>query len=81
MVLAYDQVDVVEALLAGEKFDMVFDSVTSVDAADTDYQSKLQSVVDGTYVHFGGGVLDWVRAHVLRYLDVDWFPKGRRLFW
>jgi len=81
VILAYDQVDVVEVLLAGEKFDMVFDSVTSVDAADTNYQAKLQSVVTGTYVHFGGPVIDWGRAHVWRYLGLDLFPKGTRLFW
>ena len=68
-------------------FDLVFDSVSSHDPRDTNfaYETRIRNaqpkLVTGMYIFIGGVVTDWALAHIKRFFGIDWFPKGRQLFW
>ena len=77
-------------------FDVVFDTVTSQDPRDRNFnyerrmkaRSSRQSMSQvrllherSTYISLGGDSMDWILAHLKRFLGVDLFPRGRMLFW
>mmetsp|Transcript_177507 Transcript_177507/g.569307 ORF Transcript_177507/g.569307 Transcript_177507/m.569307 type:complete len:315 (-) Transcript_177507:159-1103(-) len=55
---------------AEPKFDCIYDTVTSPDSGDTNYQPLIQTHLKtgGEYVCINGFMLDWVRAFMPRWL-------------
>ena len=91
-VLAYDQSeDLIEDLHTLTSrygpFDLIFDTVSSHDSRDAGfaYENRIcnakPKLVSGVYFFIGGVTIDWVLAHIKRYLGLDCFSKGRQLFW
>ena len=91
-VLLYDRsVDILEDLHAVRSrhgpFDLVFDSVSSHDPRDANfaYETRIcnanPKLITGMYIFIGGIVTDWTLAHIKRFFGIDWFTKGRQLFW
>jgi NADPH:quinone reductase-like Zn-dependent oxidoreductase len=68
-------------------FDLVFDSVSSHDPRDANfaYETRIRNakpkLITGMYIFIGGLVTDWALAHIKRFFGIDWFTKGRQLFW
>jgi alcohol dehydrogenase len=90
-VISYNDCDVIDSLVGavreGGKYDLVFDSVSSHDPRDHShsYEAKIKAngvlKDEGMYVIIGGLRNDWIKVHVLRYLGVNLFKKGRILHW
>ena len=72
-------------------FNMVFDTVSSVDACDAlcRYEQKIRNSshplmvegAEGKYIRLGGSPADWLKAHIKRFLRFNLFPNNRELFW
>ena len=85
-VLAYDVVNIIHEM-EGSSFDLVFDTVSSHDPRDAqfDYEQKIKNAKllkeNGMYVCIGAYPTKWIYAHAKRFLGINLFPKNSLLFW